>query len=191
MKNKMSKKQLISVIIFNVAETILIYLVGRLICLPTILILTTMALFMVTRFFFGKSLHFKTWYRCLVWSLLILLTLFMIVKLNLYQSILFTIFSAFIMTGKANIKDMYLWGGNQVNKEVFDWVKFNHDNPKLKKYEEDLKKTDKKLYYIFIYRFREFKTYKQISDLMDIDEQRICEDIKIMSHFIEFSIRLG
>ena len=56
MKNKMSKKQLISVIIFNVAETILIYLVGRLICLPTILILTTMVLFMVTRFFFGNSL---------------------------------------------------------------------------------------------------------------------------------------
>jgi hypothetical protein len=63
---------------------------------------------MISRGCFGKALHFKTWYRCLVWSSLILLSLFLILKVDLVISILFTIFAAFIMTGKSNINDMYL-----------------------------------------------------------------------------------
>lgn len=80
--------------------------------------------------------------------------------------------------------------GNTLNNEVFDWVKFNQDNEKLIKYENNLKETDKQKYFIFVYRFREFKTYSQIAKIMDMDIQRISDEIKIMSHFIEYSIRL-
>ena len=74
-------KNIISSIIFNIAETILIFLVGRMLGLEINNILIVMLSFMVSRGFFGKSLHFKTWYRCLVWSLLILLSLFLILKI--------------------------------------------------------------------------------------------------------------
>ena len=53
-----------------------------------------------------------------------------------------------------------------------------------------IKKTDKKKYFIFVYRFREFKSYSDISKIMDIDIQRISDEVKIISHFIEYSIRL-
>ena len=99
-------KYIISSLIFNIAETILIYLIGRLLGLPINEIITIMLSFMISRGFFGNALHFKTWYRCLIWSSLILLSLFLILKVDLKVSILFTIFSAFIMTGKSNIKDM-------------------------------------------------------------------------------------
>ena len=184
-------KQIISMLIFNFAETILIFLIGKLLGLETNSIIIVMLCFMISRGVFGKALHFKTWYRCLVWSLLILLSLFLILKVDLVVSILFTIFSAFIMTGKSNIKDMYLWGGNKLNAEVYNWVKYNQDNKMLLEYEKKLKETDKRKYYIFVYRFKEFKSYKDIAELMELDEQRISDEIKIISHFIEYSIRLN
>lgn len=184
-------KQIISMLIFNIAETILIFLIGKLLGLETNSIIIVMLCFMISRGVFGKALHFKTWYRCLVWSLLILLSLFLILKVDLVVSILFTIFSAFIMTGKSNIKDMYLWGGNKLNAEVYNWVKYNQDNKMLLEYEKKLKETDKRKYYIFVYRFKEFKSYKDIAELMELDEQRISDEIKIISHFIEYSIRLN
>ena len=66
-------KRIISTLIFNIAETILIFLVGRMLRLEINNIIIVMLCFMVSRGFFGKTLHFKTWYRCLIWSLLILL----------------------------------------------------------------------------------------------------------------------
>ena len=60
----------------------------------------------------------------------------------------------------------------------------------LIEYENNLKKTDKRKYFIFVYRFREFKSYSEISKIMDIDIQRISDEVKIISHFIEYSIRL-
>lgn len=181
---------IVRVIIFNVAETLLIFLAGKSLGLSTKLIISIMAIFMLGRATFGRTLHFKDWYRCLIWSLLILFTLFVLLKFNIFQSVLITIYAAFLMTGKANIRDMYLWGGNDLNKKVFDWVRFNQDHPDLLAYENKLKEIDNRKYIIFKYRFREFKSYSQISKLMDTEPQRISEEISIMSHFIEFSIRL-
>ena len=58
-------KNIVSTIIFNIAETALIFLVGMLLKLEIRDIVLVMLCFMASRGFFGKSLHFKTWYRCL------------------------------------------------------------------------------------------------------------------------------
>ena len=83
-----------------------------------------------------------------------------------------------------------MWGGNALNNEVFNWVKFNQNNEKLIKYENDLDKTDKRKYFIFRYRFREFRSYNEIAKLMGLPTQRISDELNTMSHFIEYSIRL-
>lgn len=184
-------KRIASMLVFNLAETFLIFLIGKILGLETNGIIIVMLCFVISRAVFGRALHFKTWYRCLIWSLLILLSLFLILKVDLIVAILFTVFTALIMTGRANINDMYLWGGNKLNAAVYEWVKFNQDNKLLLEYEKKLKETDKRKYYIFVYRFKEFKSYKEISELMELDEQRICDEIKIISHFIEYSIRLN
>ena len=103
-----SNKKLVRSIIFNIAETALILLSGLALKLDIRYIVMIMLVFMISRGFFGKSLHFKTWYRCLIWSLLILTSIFVILKVDLVISILFAVFSAFIMTGRSNIQDMYL-----------------------------------------------------------------------------------
>ena len=173
-------KQMIGSLIFNIAETILIFLVGRLLGLPTNFILIVMLTFITTRGCLGKALHFKTWYRCLVWSALILLSLFMILKIDLKLSILFTIFSAFIMTGKSNINDMYLWKGKNESKysDIEEYIKYNMTNSKLIEFEDNLKKRDDLLYLIYKYRFKENLSFSQISEKLNgMENVRIVEKL--------------
>lgn len=167
-------KRIISTVIFNIAETILIFLVGRMLGLETNNIIIVMLSFMVGRGLFGKSLHFKTWYRCLVWSLLILLSLFLILKIDLKVSILFTIFSAFIMTGKSNIKDMYLWSGRTSKYEALkDLLAISPNNSIILENEEYWRKNYPTRFDIFRYYFRENKTYQEIAQIKNFDDNTI------------------
>jgi len=167
-------KRIISTVIFNVAETILIFLVGRMLGLETNNIIIVMLCFIISRGFLGKSLHFKTWYRCLVWSLLILLSLFLILKIDLKVSILFSIFSAFIMTGKSNIKDMYLWSGRASKYEALkDLVAISPNNSIILENEEYWRKNYPTRFDIFRYYFRENKTYQEIAQIKNFDDNTI------------------
>lgn len=92
-------RELLPTLIFNIAETLIIFLCGVCLKLEINYVLLIMLTFMISRGLFGKALHFKTWYRCLIWSTLIMLSLFVLLKVDIIVSILFAIFSAFIMTG--------------------------------------------------------------------------------------------
>lgn len=180
-------KNIISTIIFNIAETALIFLVGMLLKLEIRDIILVMLCFMVSRGFFGKSLHFKTWYRCLVWSLLILLSLFLILKVDLVISILFTIFSAFIMTGRSNINDMYLWKGTSTKyADIEEYIKYNSMNNTLLEFERKLKEQDGLLFLLYKYRFKDNLTFSEISERLDMDNPRIVEKLDK----IAFSLRI-
>lgn len=180
----------IKVLIFNIIETIIIFLLGNIFNVDMGIRIVFMVIFFLTRMIIGKPKHYNKAYRCALWSSLVFISLYSLSSLDLLAIILLTVFTAFISTGKADIKEIYMWSGNLLNQEVFNWVKFNQNNEKLCEYEENLKKNDKQKYYIFVYRFREFKSYDEIANLMDIPTQRISDEIKIISHFIEYSIRL-
>lgn len=177
-------------ILFNIIEILVVILIGKLLKLSLEKMIIIMLLFVIVRTNLKGALHYKDWKRCFVMTTLFFLSLFTVAKVNFILGLLITIFEAAILTGTADIKDMFMWGGNSLNQEVFNWVKFNQDNEKLIKYEQNLKETDRQKYFIFKYRFREFKSYNQIASLMDMDAQRISDEIKIISHFIEYSIRL-
>lgn len=172
-------KVFVRILIFNIAETVLIFLIGRLLNLPINFILIVMLTFCISRGFLGKALHFKTWYRCLVWSSLILLSLFLILKIELKLAILFTIFSAFIMTGKSNIQDMYLWKPTKESKylDIEDFLKYNLASNKLLSFEENLKKYDEVLFLIYKYRFKDKLSFTEISARLDMDTARIVEKL--------------
>lgn len=167
-------KRIISTLIFNIAETILIFLVGRMLGLEINNIIIVMLCFMISRGCLGQSLHFKTCYRCLVWSLLILLSLFLILKIDLKISILFTIFSAFIMTGRSNIKDMYLWSGKTSKYDALkDFISVSPNNSIILEHEEYWRKNYPIRYDIFRLYFRENKTYQEIAEIKGFDDNTI------------------
>lgn len=161
------------------------------------------------RILIGQNKHYKNnregSIKCLISQFALFTFLFLSIDINIYTACIFTLLADYFLTGysdiknyndgqyidyKGDIRDLTLWGGNELNIEVFNWVKFNQDNKDLKEYEKKLEETDKKKYFMFKYRFKEFKTFKQISELMEIDERRISEEMNIISHFIEYSIRL-
>ena len=182
-------KKILPSIIFNIVETIIILLIGIVLDLPINYILIVMLTFVISRGCFGKALHFKTWYRCLIWSALIMLSLFVILKLDLILCILFTIFSAFIMTGKSNINDMYLWknsGENSKYQDIIDFIKYNELDTRLLEFEEKIKKRNNLEYLIYKYRFKDGKTFAEMSELLDMETPRIVEYLDK----IAFALRL-
>lgn len=167
-------KKLLPTLIFNIVETLIIFLCGLVLNLEIKYVLVIMLTFMISRGFFGKALHFKTWYRCLIWSTFIMLSLFVLLKVDLVLSILFAIFSAFIMTGKSNIKDMYMWTGKVSKYDALkDFVAISPNHPILLEHEEYWRKNYPMRYEIFKMYFRENKTYQEIADIKGFDDNTI------------------
>lgn len=161
-------------LIFNIAETLIIFLSGVALKINCKFIILIMLTFIISRGFFGKALHFKTWYRCLIWSLLILLSLFVLFKVDLIISIMFAIFSAFIMTGKSNVNDMYLWTGKISKYDALkDFVSISPNNPILLEHEDYWRKHYPIRYDIFKLYFRENKTYQEIADMKGFTDNTI------------------
>lgn len=116
-------------------------------------------------------------------------SLFTLLKVDLVISILFAIFSAFILTGKSNIRDMYLWKGKDAPskyQDIIDFIKYNELDDKLLEFEEKIKKRDNKEYLIYKYRFKENKTFSEISELLEMEGPRIAQHLEK----IAFAIRL-
>ena len=140
-----------------------------------------------------KRIHANRLLHCFVLSIFFLLSCLIIYKFSLNYmsntdsmtlSILSVILANFVTT------DYLWWKRNELNERVLEWTKFNLDNQELLKYKEQLKQNDKKKYYIFLYYFEEHKSQNTIAKLMGIDVQRVGEEISIMSHHIEYGIRL-
>ena len=186
-------KKLLPTLIFNIAETLIIFLIGIGLKLDIRLIILVMLTFIISRGFFGKSLHFKTWYRCLIWSLLIMLSLFVLLKVDLIISIMFAIFSGFIMTGKSNIKDMYLWnnhGEPSKYADIIDFIKYNSMDDRLLEFENKLKDMNSVEYLVYKYRFKEGKTFNEISELLDMENPRIVEKLDKVAFAIRIYCRI-
>lgn len=167
-------KKLLPTLIFNIVETLIIFMCGLALNLEMKYIIMIMLTFMISRGCFGKALHFKTWYRCLVWSLLILLSLFVLLKVDLVISIMFAIFSAFIMTGKSNICDMYLWTGRVSKYDALkNFVAISPNHPILLEHEEYWRKNYPMRYEIFQLYFRENRTYEYIAKLKGFEDNTI------------------
>lgn len=117
-----------------------------------------------------------------------MLSLFLILKVDLVISILFTIYAAFIMTGKSNIKDMYLWNNNNEPskyQDIIEYIKYHEFDDTLIEFENKLK--EKNLdYLIYKYRFKDHKTFAEISDPLEMETPRIAEHL----NKIAFAIRI-
>ena len=167
-------KKMLPTLIFNIVETLIIFMCGIALNLEIKYVLVIMLTFMISRGFFGKALHFKTWYRCLIWSTFIMLSLFVLLKVDLILSILFAIFSAFIMTGKSNIKDMYMWTGKVSKYDALkDFIAISPNHPILLEHEEYWRRNYPIRYEIFKMYFRENKTYQEIADIKGFDDNTI------------------
>lgn len=182
----MNKSFLFS-LFFNIIETIIIFMVGLIFELSHNEIIVLMLTFFFTRLLCGKPKHYATWYRCLVWSLLVFTSLFALTNLHIIAVLLLTVFTGYIATGRADIRDMYMWTG-KVSKyqDIDDYIKYNLMSDEILEFEKKLKEKDNLLFLLYKYRFRDKLTYAQISEKTDLDNPRIAEKIEK----IAFSLRI-
>lgn len=175
-------------IIFNLAESLVIILIGFWLNLNTKEILMILLLFSITRMRLGGAMHYKDWYRCLIWSTLVFLSLFVVARTGIILSIIMTVFCAYILTGKGNINDTFLWKGNNTKySDIEEYIKFNSLSDELIQFEKKLKDTDNLSFLIYKYRFKEKLTFAEISDKLNgLDNPRISEKLEN----IAFSLRL-
>ena len=74
-------------IIFNITETLVIFLIGISLKLDIKEVLIVMLTFGIVRMVTRSGLHYKSWKECFVWSALQLLSLFLTIKTGLMAGI--------------------------------------------------------------------------------------------------------
>lgn len=174
-------------IIFNIAEVSVIILAGILLKLKIEIMLIILSVFCMIRISIGGALHYKSPYKCAIWSLLIFLSLFVLTNVGFGVSIIMAIFCAFILTTKGNIDDAFMWKGkNTKYSDIEEYIKYNSMETKLIEYENKLKDKDNLTYLIYKYRFKDKMTFAEISERLDLENPRIVEKLEQ----IAFSFRI-
>ena len=180
-------------VIFNLAEVLVIFLAGKMIGLKLEIMLVIFGIFVTIRISLGGAMHYKSPYKCAIWSLLIFLSLFVLTNVGLIVSLIMSIFCAYILTTKGNINDGLMWKGRETKyRDIEEYIKYNSMSTKLIEYEEKLKNQDNLTYLIYKYRFRDKMTFSQISERLDLENPRIVEKLEqiAFSFRIFFGIKL-
>lgn len=174
-------------IIFNIAEVLVIFLAGKLLGLKLEVMLAIFGIFVMIRISVGGAMHYKSPYKCAVWSLLVFLSLFALTNVGFLLSLIMAIFCAFILTTKGDIRDGLMWKGRETKySDIEEYIKYNSMETKLIEYENKLKSQDNLTYLIYKYRFKDKMTFSQISERLYLENPRIVEKLEQ----IAFSFRI-
>lgn len=196
MKNKLWN---IPSIIFNLLETFLILLVGWMLNLNSKDIILIVVLFVSGRIFLKGAMHYKSWKKCLIWTLLLMTSLFILVKIDIYIAIYMTLFSAYIVTERANAKDGYMYYKDVRRegkyREMERFVEDNINSQEVKKFEDKLRKINtiykdrykKDFYCVYELKFKEGKSFEEIKQRTNIsDNHELTKILDII--FITFNM---
>ena len=174
-------------LIFNLIETILLIGSAYLLKLGVVNTLLIFLTFQVSRFTFKMPKLYKQWQKCLCWTLIIFVSLFVVARVDILVGILNTIFCAYILSGKADIGDMYMWKpqNESVHQPLIDYLKYNAICDDYLKAEELLKqKVDTKTYLIYKRKFIDGYSYERISEEFDMSNPRIKECLDKCYYFL-------
>ena len=86
-----------------------------------------------------------------------------------------------------------MWNNNgepSKYQDIMDFIKYNQFDDKLIEFENKLKEMDSVEYLVYKYRFKENKTFTEISELLDMDNQRIVERLDKVALAIRIYCRI-
>lgn len=167
-------------IIFNVIEVLVIFLIGTSLKLEFKMILLVFVLFAIVRIKLGGALHYKSPIKCAIWSSLIFASLFSIARLGIEITLPVVVFSAYILTSKGNINDIFQWKNDSNYVDIDEYIKYSVDDKrknKIKEFESRLKEEEPQLYDIYSLRFKEGYKHYQIQKMLDIPGSRLTEKL--------------
>lgn len=187
----------IRILAFNIVETITIFMIGLALKIDYNYIIALMIIFFLTRAVTGKvfnekAKHYKKAYQCFIWSTLVFTSVYVITDLHIYVTILLTIFTGFIVTGKADINDMFMWKGSKSKYEaLIKVVSLSPNNSIILEHEEYWRKNYPMRFEIFRLYFRERETYDEIVEELDLpDNKLIQKECKAIYDILERPLHL-
>lgn len=164
-------------IIFNIIETLLLIASGYYLKVSIRDMLIVFFTFQISRAYFKLPKHYKAWQKCLIWTLLIFTSLFVVARVDITVGVMCSIFTAYILSGKSDIKDMYMWSGRTSKYDPLrDFVGISPNNPIILDYENYWRINYPLRYEIFRYFYRERKSYEEIRNIKDYDENNIIKN---------------
>ena len=173
MKEKLIKSLLAT------AEILIIFFIGLLMKVPVNVDILITGLFCLIKMLCNKekhNMHYKSWYRCLIWSTLTFLSLYLLSGLDKISIIILTILTAILSTDFTNITEVMQWKGKESKyQDILDYIKYNPLADDLLEFEEKLKNNDNMLFMLYKYKFKENKTFAEISETLEIESNRITE----------------
>lgn len=162
---------------FNLVETLLLIGAAYLLKISIRDIILIFLTFQIARAYFKFPKHYKAWQQCMIWTLIIFCSLFCISRVDIVVGIMCAVFTAYILSGKSDIKDMYMWKKTSAHQDIIDYVKYNYyTDDAIREFEKKLQDRGSALdYKIWEYRFKNGKSFEEISELLDLDSARIAE----------------
>ena len=166
----------IRVLLFNIVETLTIFMIGLSLKIDWNYIIGLMIIFFLTRMVCGQPKHYKKAYKCFIWSTLTFTSVYALTDLHIIITVLLTIFTGFIATGKSDIRDMFMWKGSSSKYDaLIDIVSISPNNNILLEHEEYWRKNYPIKYKIFKLFFRERKTYQEIVEELDLPDNKLIQ----------------
>lgn len=160
-------------------------LIGLIICVLQI------PLYLIVRGSMSEPIHAEGLNICFVLTLLFYILLFICIKVMMHLielplAIIFSIilnvlgcYATSTLPNKQELKGKLFFGYKKHNEskyvKLIDFVKFNGINKDLLDAEERLKQFDTQIYLIYKRKFREDKTFKEITEEFDIENPRVVE----------------
>lgn len=180
-------KNIIRVIAFNIVETITIFMIGLALNISWNYIVGLMMIFFLTRCICGEAKHYKKAYKCFIWSTLTFTSVYVLTDLHIFINILLTIFTAFIVTGKADITDLFQWSGNKSKyTALIDFISLSPNHPIVLQHEEYWRNNYPLRYEIFKMFFRERRTYEEIIEEKDLPDSKLIQsECKLIYNILE------
>ena len=150
-------------------------------------------LYLFVRSHLEEPLHANGLNICFVLTILFYILLFVAIKcVSFLMGTAFTLVFASLLTtlgcyatstvpNRINEKGKMFFGYKKHDESKYEklitFIKFNGINPKLLEAEERLRQLDTQTYLLYKRKFREDKTFREISDEFDIDNPRIVETL--------------
>jgi hypothetical protein len=164
------------VLIFNIVETIVIFMIGLIFELNYNYIISLMIIFFMARMLCGQPKHYKKAYQCFIWSTLTFTSVYVLTDLHIFVTILLTVFTGFIATGRADIEEMYMWKGKNSNYiALIDLIAVSPNNKIILEHEEYWRNNYPMRYDIFKLYFRERNSYDAIREIKDLPDNKIIQ----------------
>lgn len=150
-------------------------------------------LYLFVRLHLKEPIHANGLNICFVLTILFYILLFIAIKCTAFlmgelfalafSSLLTTLgcYATSTVPNRMNEKGKMFFGYKKHDESKYEklitFIKFNGINPKLLEAEERLRQFDTQTYLLYKRKFREDKTFREISDEFDIDNPRIVETL--------------